>query len=967
MYPASVNEVLSFGLHALACSRASGTWVAMKLTTDVADGIATLRAPAFDPVLPDESGHEPNGRVLAPDSLEMERSLFERRLPIAARYAALNAINEIVGADHAWLGIVAAGKTWTDLLQALSDFGIGEDELDHLGVRLLKVGMLYPLEREVVQRFARGLAEILVIEEKQPLLEPAIRQLLYGSRRQPRLLGKADLPVHGALDQDALAPLLARTLAPRAGTERFRPRLEQIRAATSPERVDGAPVRSAIFCSGCPHNRSTTAPDGALVGAGIGCHSLVLLSPERRGELTAMTQMGGEGAQWIGISPFIDPAHVFQNIGDGTFHHSGSLAIRAAVAAGVDVTFKLLYNGAVAMTGGQAIEGGRDVPSLTRLLEAEGVSRTIVTTDAPERYRRLRLASNASIRHRDELERVSEELARVPGVTVLVHDQQCAIEKRRAWRHTPHRRKTRVVIDERVCEGCGDCVRASSCVSLVPVDTSFGRKMQVHDPSCNEDLSCLQGDCPSFLTVEVDSRARPLPAAPPRLPEPHAQEVDAPFVIRMVGIGGTGTTSLNRIVGAAAAHAGLAVVGLDQTGLSQKGGTVVSDVILQRVVRPTAGRASAASVDLYLGLDIVGAADGRYLRGASAARTSAVVSTTVTPTAAHVADPVAPLPDVEKLRRRIDGFTRSGSQVYLDAGRLSERLFGDHLPAGLIVLGAAWQAGLLPLPLASLEYAIGRAGLDRELGLLAFAWGRTAVAEPKALAVEQAAETPALTAAQRQMIESAGLQDEARGIAERFVPELVAYQSLDYARTYLDFLTEVSQWEATGLGGRGDLTATAARQLFKLMAYKDEYEVARLHLLGWQRRRQDGKVRWHLHPPLLRTLGLKRKIRVGRWILPLFRLLVAVRWLRGRRLDVFGWPHLRRVERKLPNEYKELLRTAVAQPGAPSRPDILRDLCESPETIRGYEHIKLDAIDRWRADTAELVSALSSEQVPAAA
>jgi indolepyruvate ferredoxin oxidoreductase len=575
------------------------------------------------------------------------------------------------------------------------------------------------------------------------------------------------------------------------------------------------------------------------------------------------------------------------------------------------------------------------------------------------------LAANASVRHRDQLEQVQAELARVAGVTVLLHDQQCAIEKRRSWRRTPERRKTQVVIDERVCEGCGDCVRASSCVSLVPVETEYGRKMQVHDPSCNEDLSCLLGDCPSFLTLEVGSGPVRVPAVPP-LPEPPTREICEPFVIRMVGIGGTGTTSLNRVVGTAAAHAGLAVVGLDQTGLSQKGGTVVSDLTLQRVTRPTAGRASAASVDLYLGLDIVGAADGRYLRAASPARSSAVVSTTVTPTAAHAADPLAPLPDVEMLRRRIDGSTQSGSQVYLDAGRLSERLFGDHLPANLIVLGAAWQAGLLPLPLASLEYAVGEAGQDRELSLLAFGWGRTAIAQPEALAAERAADAPVLTEAQRLLIEDAGLQEEARSIAERHVPELVAYQNLDYARAYLDSLIEISGWEAAELGG-GDLTATAARQLFKLMAYKDEYEVARLHMLGWQRRRHQGKVRWHLHPPLLRALGMKRKIRVGRWILPLFRLLVALRWMRGRRLDVFGWPRLRRLERSLPNEYKGLLRAAFAHPAAPSRPDVLQELCASPEAIRGYEHIKLVAIERWRADAAELVNALSVEQVPAAA
>jgi indolepyruvate ferredoxin oxidoreductase len=967
LYPATVAEVLSFGLHALACSRTTGTWVALKMTTDVADGIATLPAFTFDPILPDVVRHDPNGRILAPDSVAMERSLFEVRLPAAVRYAAHNRLNEISGADQAWLGIVAAGKTWTDLQQALVDLGVGDDELERLGVRLLKIGMVHPLDREIVERFADGLVEILVLEEKQPFLEPAIREQLYGSWHRPRIRGKADLPLHGELDQDVLAPLLAEVLGSRAGSERFRPRLEQLAGAA---RVDASlelSVRSPVFCSGCPHNRSTTAPDGALVGAGIGCHSLVLVSPDGRGELTTMTQMGGEGAQWIGIAPFIEPTHVFQNVGDGTFHHSGSLALRAAVAAGVDVTFKLLYNGAVAMTGGQSVPGGLDVPSLTRLLEAEGVVRTIVTTDDPARYRRLRLASNASVRHRDRLDEAHDDLAGTPGVTVLVHDQQCAIEKRRSWRQLPNRRKTRVVIDERVCEGCGDCVRSSSCVSLVPVETEFGSKMHVHDPSCNEDLSCLLGDCPSFLTVEVDGSGPPraLPAAPPPSAVPPVGAIADDFRIRLVGIGGTGTVTLNRILADAAVRAGFAVVGLDQTGLSQKGGAVVSDLTIQPTQRAAAGRASAASVDLYLGLDIVGAASSRYLRAASTARTGAVVSTKLTPTGAFVSDPTAPLPRLDALRRRIARYTRADSSVYFDAGRLSEHLFADHLPAGLILLGAAWQQGLLPLPLAALEQAVGASGLDSERSLLAFAWGRAAVARPDALYVEPT-DTPVLTAAERELVASAGFAGALLRVVERRVPELVAFQSLDQAREYVAFLAQVADWEQTALGGL-ELTAIVAERLFTLMAYKDEYEVARLHLLGWKQRGHEGKVRWHLHPPLLRALGLKRKIRVGRWILPLFRVLVALRGLRGTAFDPFGWVRLRRVERALPDEYRQLLLTAFAHPAAAAQRELLRELCDSPSAIKGYEDIKLAAIEDWRVAVAEYLAALAPEQSATAA
>jgi len=985
LYPGSVAEILTFGLHALACSRACGVWVALKMTTNVADGVASVVPAQVVPVVPglELDGrpytHRPSGHLLAPWSVEMERNLFGARLPGVEEYARLNSLNQIEGATGtAWLGLVASGKTYVDVRQALRDLGVADDEFDRLGVRLLKVGMIYPVERAVVEEFASGLEEVLVLDEKQPFLEPALRRILYGSSHQPRVYGKGEVPdtaplsQHGELDQDAIAPLLAAALARRGDRERFRARLERIRNGAVATSLAGVPARTPFFCSGCPHNRSTSAPSDSLVGAGIGCHSLVLLSPHNRAQVTAMTQMGGEGAQWIGISPFVEAPHLVQNVGDGTFHHSASLAIRAAVAAGVNITYKLLYNGAVAMTGGQVVEGGLTVPALTQLLEAEGVVRTIVTTDDTSRYRGLSLARNAELRSRDELSSIQEELRQVSGVTVLIHDQQCALEKRRLRRHAGTRAKLRVVINERVCEGCGDCGAKSSCLSVTPVESEFGRKTQIHQSSCNEDLSCLLGDCPSFVTIESSEDAPPPIPVPPKLPNPPGAGVEGEFRMRMVGIGGTGTVTLARIIATAAVLDGYHANGLDQTGLSQKGGAVVSDLTLQTTARIGAGRASAGSVDLYLGLDIIGAANSRYLSAASSQRSHAVVSTTLIPTAAMVVGPSVP-PDPERLIALIERHTRRASNVYLDAVGLSERLFRDHTPANLIVLGAAWQSGVLPLSRAALEKAITAVRGPGDEGVLAFTWGRAWVAAPgtaRAL-LEQAPEVPTLSRRQRDLLASAGFSGELLRLAEIRVGELTAYQSLDYARAYVEFLVDVADREQRIFGG-SELSEIVARQLFKLMAYKDEYEVARLHLLTSERERlqrlgmRSGKARWHLHPPLLRALGLRRKIRVGPWILPVFRLLHVLRHVRGTLLDIFGWTSLRRLERQIIDEYKGALVAAFSSPAASAQPDVVRELCASPDAIRGYEEIKRVAIRRWQYRVYELLFQLDKERTAAA-
>ncbi|HEY1276738.1 MAG TPA: indolepyruvate ferredoxin oxidoreductase family protein, partial [Thermoleophilaceae bacterium] len=819
-YPGNVQDVLDLGLHALGCSRASGLWSGFKVITSVADAVGTADvAPGrIARVLPTVEWHGrpyehvPNGHLLAPASLEMESSMFGPRTELALAYARANGVNRVEGARDAWLGVVTAGKSYYDLRHALRSLGLDDAALERAGVRILKLGMIWPLEPEIVHEFTRGLDEVLVIEEKRPFLETQLKELLYGAAHTPRVVGKRDergdalLPLELDLDADLIARAVAARLRQRVHLDSIDARL---RALDEIEHRPGPlPMaqRTPFFCSGCPHNTSIKAPDGTLVGGGIGCHTMVLLNPEGKGEITGITQMGGEGAQWIGMSPFTDDDHLVQNLGDGTFHHSGSLAVRAAVAAGVNITYKLLYNEHVAMTGGQDIEGQLSVPDLTRWLELEGVERIIVTAEEPERYKGVKLSPIAELRHRRELLASQEELAGVKGVTVLIHDQECAAElRRRRKRGKAPEPAERVWINERVCEGCGDCGQKSSCLSVVPVETEFGRKTQIHQASCNKDFSCLEGDCPSFLTVVPGRKARhEVPELNVALPEPEPLVSDADFALRMMGIGGTGVVTVNQVLGMAALIDGLHVSGLDQTGLSQKGGPVISDLRITREPLAAASKTPAGSVDLYLGFDLLGAASPKNLVTAAADRTVAVISTSAVPTGRMVVDVNERFPELAGQLDQIDAATRREHNVYLDAQQLAERLFGDHMPSNMIAIGAAWQRGLLPLSLQALEQAIRLNGAAVDKNLAAFAWGRAVVASPDA--VEEATRPPEeiepvleLSGRERELVqlaidgplrgEPSGFTPrggELRELVERRVSELTAYQGLGYARRYAE-------------------------------------------------------------------------------------------------------------------------------------------------------------------------------------
>jgi indolepyruvate ferredoxin oxidoreductase len=976
-YPGNVQEVLDLGLHALGCSRASGLWAGFKIVTSVADavGTATVGRDRVMPVIPtvEWNGkpyeHVPNGNLLAPASLDMERTLLGPRTELALAYARENGVNRIEGARRAWLGIAAAGKTYYDLMHSLRALGLDGPGLDRAGIRVLKLGMIWPVEREIAREFAHGLDEILVAEEKGPFVEAHLKEALYGTQNAPRILGKVDdqgqplLPRELDLDADLIARAIAARLEARGV------RIDSVEARLSKiAEIHGRPAelpmaqRTPFFCSGCPHNSSVQAPDGTLVGAGIGCHTMVLLNPEGKGEITGITQMGGEGAQWIGMAPFTDDTHLVQNLGDGTFHHSGSLAIRAAVAAGVNITYKLLYNDHVAMTGGQDIEGQLSVPDLTRWLELEGVKRIIVTAEDMSRYRGVQVADIAEVRGREQLLPAQQELAQVEGVTVLIHDQECAAElRRKRKRGKAVEPKERVWINERVCEGCGDCGHKSSCLSVIPVETEFGRKTQIHQASCNKDFSCLEGDCPSFLTVVPGETAKhSTPALDVELPEPQRLVGSDDFGVRMMGIGGTGVVTVNQVLGMAALIDGLHVTGLDQTGLSQKGGPVISDLRITSDPIATASKAPAGSIDLYLGFDLLGAASAKNLVTADRERTVAVVSTSAVPTGRMVVDTEERFPELAVQLDKIDAATRTEHNLYLDAQRLSERLFGDHMMTNTLALGAAYQRGLLPVSGEALERAIELNGAAVEKNLAALRWGRAVVAAPDA--VEAATRAPEAVEAVRELsdldqylvgLAVNGDGGELRRLAEVRVPELVAYQDADWARHWAEVVRRVHVAEQERTPGHSEVTEAVARHLYKLMAYKDEYEVARLHLDAVERAKRDAefgagaKVYFMLHPPLLRALGLKRKLKLGRWFVPAFKLLYRMRRLRGTRLDPFGRAKVRRVERELIAEYEALVDDALSLL-TPENHDTALELLELPDVIRGYEEIKLRNVVLYR-------------------
>lgn len=997
LYPGNVQEVIDMGRYGFELSRYSGSWVGFKFVTNVADEFSTavISPNRIQIVQPEFVYHgkpwapTQNPALLAPYSLNQEREILEGRLEAAKLFAAANRLNRItVPTGDAWLGIVAAGKTYYDVCEVLYQFGLDEAGLERHGIRLLKIGMLYPMEPTIVRHFARGLQEILVVEEKRSFVELFIRDVLYNEVERPLIVGKKDengrflVPGYSELDADILADVLAQRLRQRLPTAAIDARLAIIHGAKQPITltVNGGamPARTPYFCSGCPHNRSTVVPEGSIAGGGIGCHTLAILMDRK---MMGITQMGGEGAQWVGASHFSHINHIFQNIGDGTLFHSGSLAIRQAVAAGTNITYKILYNGAVAMTGGQHADGEIPVPELTRFLRAEGVKKVIVCSHDPHKYPdNAQWGDGVDIWERDKLDEAQLLLRDIPGVTALIYDQPCATELRRQRkRGNAPDPEMRVFINEAVCEGCGDCGFKSNCLSVFPVETEFGRKTQIHQSSCNKDYTCLEGDCPAFVTVlpTAKKETKRLEIGDWRLadgqspisnlqslPDP-VRKVPENANLYLMGIGGTGVVTINQILATAVLLDGKHINSLDQTGLSQKGGPVVSNLKIMTEPLPVSNKIAKGEADAYIVFDVLSGTTADNLAKANKQRTVAVVSGSQIPTGGMVRQTAVLFPQVQLLRQQIESHTRAADNVYLDAITVAENLFGSHMPANIMTIGAAYQAGVIPVRAAAIEQAIELNGVAVEANKQAFRVGRMLVLDPaweptQALARVGAQKVePALTPAAQTLVDSVEAKGELHRLLTIRVPELIAYQNEAYARDYVAGVKRVYEAEQWAVAGETRLSEAVARYLFKLMAYKDEYEVARLHLkpefaAAVQAQFGEGaSVTYKLHPPFLRALGMEKKLSLGSWFTPFLRLLAGMRRLRGTPFDLFGYAAVRRVERELITEYRGLLEQLVLDL-TPETHETAVSLATLPDMIRGYEQIKLDHVDRFRREVARV-------------
>jgi len=984
--PSGVQELLDLGLYGWAMSRYSGCWIAFKTIAETIDSSASVEIgpDRIEIVPPDDFEMPPGGlNIRWPDQpLDQEYRLHKYKLYAALAFARASRLDRIViDSPRPRFGIVTTGKSYLDVRQALDDLGIDDAHAAEIGMRLYKVAMSWPLEREGIRHFAEGLEEILVVEEKRAVIENQFKEQLYNWREdvRPRVIGKFDenrnwiLPSNGELTPAQIARVIAQRIARFYTSPRIAERIAFLEAK---ERQLGGNVvpftRTPYFCSGCPHNTSTKVPDGSRALAGIGCHYLAQFMDR---STATFTQMGGEGAPWIGQAPFTETPHVFANLGDGTYTHSGVLAIRGAVAAKVNITYKLLFNDAVAMTGGQPIDGGLTVPALTRQLAAEGVRRIVVVTDEPDKYAPTAdFASGATVRHRDDLDAVQRDLREIAGVTAIVYDQTCAAEKRRRRKRGrfPDPSK-RVFINDLVCEGCGDCSKTSNCLSVVPVETEFGRKRAIDQSSCNKDYSCVEGFCPSFVTVHGGGLKKRQAgdlgeAGLPPLPEPAHPSLDEPYGVLVTGVGGTGVVTIGALLGVAAHLEEKGCTVLDMTGLAQKGGAVYSHIrIARRSDEIHAVRIAAGGASLLLGCDLVVSATQDALSKLEIGHSRAVINSHETITGDFTRNPDLTFPS-GALQRSISEAAGEENVEFLNATDLATGLLGDSIASNLFMLGFAYQRGLVPLSAEAIERAITLNGVVVDFNRGAFRWGRRAAVDPdlvRARATPPAAVPP-----------SHHLSETLDEVISRRVTFLTDYQNAAYAGRYAARVERMRQAETACLPGESRLTESVARSLFKLMAYKDEYEVARLYtetdFLKRLADRFEGpyKLHFHLAPPLLGErdpkTGHLRKRSFGPWMFSVFRLLARLRGLRGTPLDIFGRSEERRLERRLIGKY-EALADEILDHLSPANHEVAVELASLPAEIRGFGHVKEANLARVKAREEVLVARFRSAPLHALA
>ena len=961
LYPATIAEYLTFGTFGWAMSRFSGLWVGMKCVNETAEGTVSTLLPAsfgdFENV--DAEGADELNVRFGFDPLGDERRHFALRLPAAERFAEANSIDRVVAdSDRRTLGIVTAGKSYLDTCEALRLLGLDATAAAQKGLRVLKLGLVHPLVRSTLTGFAAGHGELLFVEEKTGLIEAQAANLLFNlpEALRPRvtgkkmLVGEVQFAAHGVLEPLQIAEVIGRALERLGEADAgLLASLEDIatRRSESEKRASGLASRKPWFCSGCPHSSSTNLPDGSVAFTGIGCHTMALWMDR---DSLPPVQMGGEGANWIGMAPFVERPHIFQNLGDGTYNHSGLLAIRAAVGAGHPVTYKILYNDAVAMTGGQPHEGSLTVPDIAAQVMAERVMRVAIVTDDVGRYQGVRLPAGVEVSDRERIMAVQESLREVPGVSVLIYDQTCATElRRRRKRGLLPKPTQKVIINELVCEGCGDCSRASNCVSVEPSPTEWGLKRRINQSTCNTDMSCVEGMCPSFVLVEGATLARPTQKIDASifaaLPEAAPRALSAPYNIIVAGIGGTGIVTINALIGAAAYFEDKSFAAYDMTGLAQKGGAVFSHMrISDSDDAGLSPRVGAGEADLVVAADLGIATTGDAFLAVDRERTTLVMDERASPPGQFQLDAAIDLSTFAE-RAKLERAVQPDNLFCLNAARSAAALLGDTVYGNVMLLGYTQQLGLLPLASASIERAIKANGTQAENNLIAFNLGRLAAHDLvrfEGLLPERAV---------RELPEDQPLDE----LIERRAAMLANYQDETYAERFRAHLASVRSSEERIAPGSSELTRAVAISLHRLMAYKDEYEVARLYTDGAfaaQLRSEFGKVgklEFVLAPPGLAlrkdARGHPRKIRLGPWILTAFGVLKRFKGLRGTIFDPFRWSHDRRLERDLLATYEALFARLAAELDG-GRLALAVKIAKLPQSICGYGHVKLAAAER---------------------
>ncbi len=985
--PSSVEEYLELGLYGIALSRYSGCWVGFKAIAETVETSASVWVDADQPeiVIPTDFTPPEGGLGIRwPDPpLEQEKRLHGPRMEAVAAFVRANNINRtVLDSRNPKLGIITTGKAYLDVRQALEDLGIGETRADELGIRVYKLGLTWPLEEVGARTFAEGLNEVLVVEEKQGFIEDQLARILFNidQGRRPLMVGKrshegeAMLGTTGELSPTLVARAIVRSLSRTGGLdEAIGQRLDRLMTFEQLLDKPASPIqRTPFFCSGCPHSTSTRLPEGSHAFGGIGCHGMATYMPHLNTE--TITQMGGEGANWIGQARFRSSSHVFQNLGDGTYAHSGSIAIRAAAAAGVNVTYKILYNDAVAMTGGQVAEGGLTVSQIAHQMVDEGARKVVVVADAPDKYpASTDFPAGVHIHHRDELDAVQRDLRDTPGLTILIYDQTCAAEKRRRRKKGEYPDpQQRVFINSSVCEGCGDCSAVSSCISVKPRETDYGRKRVIDQSNCNKDFSCIKGFCPSFVTVEGGQVKKQVPLAPEHagqdlwsgLPDPVLPGLDDPYGILVTGIGGTGVLTVGALIGMAAHLEGKGCSVLDFAGLAQKNGAVVSHIRIARQPEQLKSvRLSPGGARLVLGCDLVVTVGAEALSVVEPETTEMVVNSDLQPTAAFVGNPDLDfnLPDMfGRIREAL------GDKAFdvIDATALASALVGDSIATNLFMLGYAYQKGLVPVSQEALMRAVELNGVAVENNRLAFLWGRLA-AHDRGIVEQQAG----LSGSSQTL--SGDRELDIGRLTEDRAEELVAYQSRAWADRYLEQVRMIRDVEQARAPGATELTQAVAENLFRLMAYKDEYEVARLFTDGRFQEELDHqfegdyRLTFHLAPPVFArrdpNTGEARKRTFGPWVFSVFKVLAKFRKARGTWLDPFGYTAERRQERRLIEEYRQTL-TELASNLTPANHQVAVELARLPEQVRGFGHVKNRNLQQARQLEATLKARFRQEQ-----